>query len=120
MHRVCFTLHVRPDRLDEYVERHREVWPEMLRALRDAGWHDYTLHLRDDGLLVGVLSTDDFAAAKAAMESTEVNRRWQQEMAPFFVGLDGALPDRGMQLLPEIFNLDDQLKRAERSGHEDD
>jgi L-rhamnose mutarotase len=106
----------RPDRLDEYVERHAAVWPEMLHALRDAGWHDYTLHLREDGLLIGVLSTDNFPAAQAAMEDTEVNRRWQQDMTPFFADLDSATPDRGMHVLPEIFNLEAQLERAEETG----
>ena len=38
MHRVCFTLQVRTDRMDEYAERHAAVWPEMLRALHDTGW----------------------------------------------------------------------------------
>lgn len=31
----------------------------MLTALRDAGWHACTLHLGEDGLLVGVLETDE-------------------------------------------------------------
>ena len=31
----------------------------MLTALRDAGWHNYSLFLRDDGLLVGYFVTDD-------------------------------------------------------------
>ncbi|MDQ4051378.1 MAG: L-rhamnose mutarotase, partial [Actinomycetota bacterium] len=26
--RYCFNLQVRPDRIEEYVERHRAVWPE--------------------------------------------------------------------------------------------
>jgi L-rhamnose mutarotase len=116
MPRVCFTLQVRPDRLDEYVQRHATVWPDMLRALHDAGWRDYTLHLRDDGLLVGVLETDDLAAAQAAMDRTDVNRRWQADMAPFFSNLDGGAPDRGMRVLPEIFNLEAQLERAEHQG----
>ena len=47
MERVCFQLHVRPERLDEYRERHRAVWPEMLDALREAGWSNYSLFLRD-------------------------------------------------------------------------
>jgi L-rhamnose mutarotase len=29
MQRVCFVLQVKPDRLDEYRERHRNVWPDM-------------------------------------------------------------------------------------------
>ncbi|MEV4754379.1 L-rhamnose mutarotase [Micromonospora sp. NPDC049559] len=113
MRRVCFVLRVRPDRLAEYRERHTAVWPEMLRALRDAGWHDYSLHLREDGLLVGYFRTEDLAESLAAMERTEVNARWQESMAPFFVGLDGRRPDQGFQVLDEIFDLDTQLTAAE-------
>jgi len=104
--RVCFTLQVRPERLEEYRRRHAPVWREMLEALRDTGWHDYSLFLREDGLLVGYLLTEDFAAAQAAMDATEVNSRWQAEMAEFFV--DGR-PDHHMHVLTEVFNLDDQL-----------
>ncbi|TFV71936.1 L-rhamnose mutarotase [Blastococcus sp. CT_GayMR19] len=111
MPRVCFTLQVRPDRLAEYRERHATVWPEMLRALRDTGWHDYQLFLREDGLLVGTLVTDDLAAAQAAMERTSVNSRWQADMAPFFDLPDGR-PDRGMHLLDLVFDLDAQLAAA--------
>jgi L-rhamnose mutarotase len=107
--RVCFTLSVDPDRLEEYRTRHAEVWPEMLAALRDAGWHEYSLVLREDGLLVGHLLTDDFPAALAAMEGTDVNARWQAEMAPFF--RDGR-PDHHMHVLEEVFNLEDHLVRA--------
>jgi len=125
MGRVCFTLQVRPERLAEYRPRHAAVWPEMLAALRDAGWHDYSLFLRDDGLLVGYLNTDDLAAAQAAMEATDVNRRWQAEMAPFFAGgdqrgnvadLPDGRPDRGLTVLDEVFNLDAQLARAQHLG----
>ena len=106
--RVCFTLQVQPDRIEEYRARHANVWPEMLTALREDGWHDYTLFLREDGLLVGHLVTDDFPAALAAMERTDVNSRWQAEMAPFFTGR----PDHQMHVLEDVFNLDAQLERA--------
>jgi L-rhamnose mutarotase len=105
MERVCFLLRVRPDRLDEYTARHREVWPEMRDALQTAGWRNYSLFLRPDGLLVGYLETDDFAAAQAAMEATDVNARWQAEMAPFFELGDGERPDTGLQRLTEIFHV---------------
>ncbi|MCO5997282.1 L-rhamnose mutarotase [Actinoallomurus rhizosphaericola] len=105
MQRVCFLLKVRQDRLEEYRERHQAVWPDMLTALRAAGWRNYSIFSRDDGLLVGYLETDDFDAARAAMENTEVNTRWQAEMAPFFEGLDGR-PDEGMVPLAEVFHLD--------------
>ncbi|GAA3468649.1 L-rhamnose mutarotase [Nonomuraea roseola] len=101
MQRVCFLLKVKPDRLEEYRERHRNVWPEMLEALSRTGWRNYSLFLRDDGLLVGYLETDDYETARSAMAETDVDARWQAEMAPFFEG-----DDRGFLLLDEVFHLD--------------
>src|SRR5579871_3774047 len=101
--RVCFLLRVLPERLDEYRQRHEAVWPEMLDALRSAGWRNYSLFLREDGLLVGYLECDDFAACLAQMQTSGVNARWQAEMAPFFA-LDGAAPDAAMTPLQEIFH----------------
>jgi len=109
MNRYCFLLRVRPDRLAEYVERHRAVWPEMLAALKESGWHNYSLFARDDGLLVGYVESPDLAAARAAMAATEVNARWQARMAEFFTGLDGRRPDEGFELLDEVFHLETQL-----------
>jgi L-rhamnose mutarotase len=100
--RVCFLLRVDPDRLDEYKERHRHVWPEMRDALREAGWGNYSLFLRDDGLLVGYVETEDFEAAQRAMAATDVNDRWQSEMAAFF----GERADEGLVRLEEVFHLD--------------
>jgi L-rhamnose mutarotase len=98
MARYCFELQVRPDRLDEYRERHRAVWPDMLAALRNTGWRNYSLFVRAYGLLIGYVEADDLRAAQAAMAATEVNARWQAEMAPFFVDLEGR-PDEGFLLL---------------------
>ncbi len=118
MPRVCFTLQVRPDRLEEYRERHAAVWPDMLRALRDAGWRDYRLYLRDDGLLVGYFETTSLADALAGMAATEVNARWQAEMAEFFEDLGDARPDTGFVQLVEVFHLEDQHHPddSDRSG----
>ena len=99
--RVCFLLQVRADRLAEYKARHREVWPEMLDALREAGWHNYSLFLREDGLLVGYVETEDFDAAQRAMAATAVNERWQAEMAEFF----GERADESFQHLEQVFHL---------------
>ncbi len=101
MPRYCFQLQVRPERLADYKERHRAVWPEMLAALRDAGWRNYSLFARDDGLLVGYVEVEDFDAAQRAMAQTEVNDRWQRDMAPFF----DARADHALERLEEVFHL---------------
>jgi L-rhamnose mutarotase len=106
--RVCFQLQVKPERLAEYRERHAAVWPDMLRALEATGWHNYSLFVRDDGLLIGYFETESLEAARAGMAATEVNARWQAEMGEFFVDLEGA-PDQGFLELTEVFHLEDQL-----------
>jgi len=105
MERVCFLLKVKPDRLAEYKQRHGTVWPEMLQALRETGWHNYSLFLREDGLLVGYLETPDYQKALAGMAQREVNLRWQRDMAPFFEQLEGRRPDEGLLRLEEVFHL---------------
>ena len=105
MERVCFLLKVRPELLREYKERHKIVWPEMLQALHETGWNNYSLFLREDGLLVGYFETPDLHAALAGMAAQEINLRWQKDMAPFFVDLEGRRPDEGFLRLEEIFHL---------------
>ncbi|WP_082486763.1 L-rhamnose mutarotase [Frigoribacterium sp. Leaf186] len=107
--RYAFRLQVAPDRLDEYARRHAEVWPEMLQALHDSGWHGYSLFAAPDGLLVGYVEAASLEAAQTAMARTEVNARWQASMAEFFTSLDGTPPDEGFELLAQIFNLEAQL-----------
>jgi L-rhamnose mutarotase len=106
MQRICFVLQVKPERLQEYEQRHRSVWPDMLNALRETGWKNYSLFLREDGLLVGYLESEDFERARAGMASREVNERWHREMKDFFVQPAGLLPDRAMAPIEEIFHLD--------------
>ena len=106
--RVCFQLQVKPERIDEYRERHAAVWPDMLEALKATGWNNYSLFLREDGLLIGYYETDDDAASQAALEADPRTAAWEAEMAPFFVALDGR-PDQGAPRLPEVFHLEDQL-----------
>lgn len=108
MRRYCIQQQVRPELLEEYKHAHAAVWPEMLRALKEAGWHNYSLFLREDGLLIGYVESPDLEAARKAMIRTEVNARWQSAMSRFFVELDTP-PDEGFIALEEVFNLEDQL-----------
>lgn len=112
MQRICFALQVKKSRLEEYKERHREVWPDMQRALQETGWTNYSLFLREDGLLVGYLETEDFEQARKGMAEREVNARWQEEMMPFFETSDAIAPDAAMKPLEEVFHLREKPELA--------
>jgi L-rhamnose mutarotase len=107
MRRVGFLLKVRQDKIEEYKAHHRKVWQEMLAALRRTGWHNYSLFLRDDGLLFGYFETpESFQAALDGMSKEEINHKWQEFMAPYFENLSGAHADESMAELEEVFHLD--------------
>ncbi len=107
MKRVGFVLKVRQEKLPEYIRHHEQVWPEMLQALRQAGWHNYSLFVRDDGLLFGYFETPvSLAEAQTRMAATEINTRWQEFMAPYFESPDNARPDQMFVELTEVFHLD--------------
>jgi L-rhamnose mutarotase len=107
MKRVGFLLKVRPDKLQEYKKHHQAVWPEMLDALRRTGWHNYSLYMREDGLLFGYFETpESFQAAQAGMSREKINAKWQEFMSPYFENLGGQHPDESMVELEEVFHLD--------------
>jgi len=105
MKRIGFQLKVKQEKLEEYKQAHRNVWPEMLEALRQAGWHNYSIFIRQDGLLFGYFETEEsLQAAQARMAVQEVNTRWQTTMAHYFP--ENARPDETFLELEEIFHLD--------------
>lgn len=107
MKRVGFVLKVKPDKIEEYKQHHKQVWPEMLQALSEAGWHNYSLFVRQDGSLFGYFETpESLEAAQAQMAQKEVNTRWQEFMAPYFESPDNSRPDEMFLELIEVFHLD--------------
>ncbi len=103
--RICFLLHIRREKIEEYRERHARIWPTMVKALRDAGWRNYSLFLQPDGLLVGYFETNDLAVSQRKMQAASVNTQWQHEMAHCFENLGETVPDQNIIPLTEVFHL---------------
>jgi L-rhamnose mutarotase len=99
--RSAFVLRVRPDKIDEYVEAHTRVWPEMLNALTSAGIRNYSI-FRAGNQVFGYFESDDLAAAAAYLDGQEVCTRWQDAMAEL---LEERVPEAGPSALEEIFRL---------------
>jgi L-rhamnose mutarotase len=100
--RTAFVLRVRPEKIREYVRAHRDVWPEMLDALRGAGIRNYSI-FRDGNQMFGYFEANDLAAAQRYLAQQDVSTRWQDAMAEF---LEERVPDGGPPALDEVFRLD--------------
>jgi L-rhamnose mutarotase len=77
----------------------------MREALARHGWHNYSLFLRDDGLLIGYVETPDFRKAVDGMQSEPVNAKWQETVRHLFDDLATAAADTSMQPIEEVFHL---------------
>ncbi|MCU1526832.1 MAG: L-rhamnose 1-epimerase [Frondihabitans sp.] len=108
MTRVCFQLQVDPELIPAYRERHRAVWPAMLREIHASGRRNYSLFLRPDGLLIGYYETDSVLTGDFYLASSEVAAAWEADMGALFAGLDGRADQVAVEL-EEVFNLEDQL-----------
>jgi L-rhamnose mutarotase len=107
MKRVGFILKINQTKIAEYKKHHEAVWPEMQEALRRTGWHNYTLFIREDGLVFGYFEAEEsFKKSQAAMANEPINTKWQEFMSPYFEGLGGSHPDERMVELQEYFHLD--------------
>lgn len=102
--RYCFHLRVRPDKVREYVEEHRKVWPDVLAALKAAGIRNYSIFMWKDGHEFGIFECDDWNAAKGVLGASEAVARWESHMATY---LDRPVqPGADLEWLDEVFRLD--------------
>lgn len=107
MKRIGFMLKVKENMIEDYKKIHENVWPEMLEALRESGWHNYSLFMKQDGILFGYFETpDSLQTATEKMSRTEVNTRWQTMMTPYFEFPAGGRADEMLIELGEVFHTD--------------
>ncbi len=102
--RVGIHTRLKPGVEEQYEERHRAVWPELLAAIRRAGITEYLI-FRDGLDLFHYIECEDYDRAIAELAREPVNIRWQAEMAPMMAvahDYSGSSRDR----LPLIFELD--------------
>lgn len=113
LQRACFVLKVREALLPEFLEAHRNVWPEYLHAFEAAGIRQYTSWVTPDGLFVGYIQAADPAAALARLAATDVDARWQETMADYFEDRPGTTA-QGLAFMTEAFDLTDAHKTNNR------
>jgi len=102
--RGMFVLVVHPDRIAEYDERHANPWPDMLQALADSGFRNYSGFR--SGSLVAYYGEfyPDMATATATIGTTDINRRCGES----FAGIITTITDDEGRLFTadEVFHID--------------
>lgn len=80
MERLALTYRLRPGKREEYIRAHREIWPEILKGLKEAGCHEMTIFLRGDQLFLYAL-VEDIEAFTKIREKDPFYRKWNAWMS---------------------------------------
>lgn len=103
METIAFRMVLNPGQRDEYARRHREIWPELAAALREAGIRDYRIFLDEaTNHLFAVLERRDDHAMDA-LPHLPVMRKWWDYMADLMQTGEGNVPVQA-PLVP-VFHL---------------
>ena len=84
MERYAWKARVLHDKLDEYIKRHDEIWPELTDVLNQAGIHNYTIWNIGDELF-GYYECENIAFAAKTQADSPVVARWNVYMKDVLV-----------------------------------
>jgi L-rhamnose mutarotase len=103
--RYASVIRLRPEHEAEYRRLHADVWPGVLRRIRDSGITNYSIFLRD-GMLFSYYEYvgDNHDRDLAAMADDPETRRWWELTDPCQQPVDSAAPGERWAALTEVFH----------------
>jgi L-rhamnose mutarotase len=101
--RFAFTMTVKPDRLREYVDVHRAVWPSVLDAIRRSGIQSYSIFLRGNQLFF-LMEAEDPEAAMRYLDADPEHARWNRAVTGSM--FEGRLDVGAPEGMAEVFRFE--------------
>lgn len=92
-------------KLEEYIKRHDEIWPELLTVLQEAGISNYTIWNNGNDLFGYYECDKGISYAAKVQASSDVVDRWNEYMKSVMrMDLD---PETGAQpLMKKVFYME--------------
>ena len=107
MKRYCLALDLKNDEtlIADYEEYHRNVWPEILTSIKDAGIEKMEIYRISNRLFMIMETNDDFTfERKAAMDrANEKVQEWEELMGKLQQPLPGSKQGEKWKLMDKIF-----------------
>ena len=105
MTRVAYMLRIRKGMEEEYVEAHRNVWPDLIQHLQDVGFHNYSIFKRGLNLFVYV-EVEDFESSLRGLIDHPLYEKWAEKMEPIMERHPDCRADEMFPLLTEVFHVE--------------
>lgn len=109
MQKYCLALDLNndPALIAEYIEFHKNVWPEIAQSIKDAGIINLEIYNVGDRLFMIIEADTDFSfEKKAKLDAANLKvQEWETLMWKFQKSLPGSKPGEKWILMNKIFEL---------------
>lgn len=110
--RHCLALDLKddPGLIAEYERHHREVWPEIIRSIRESGIEDMEIYRAGNRLFMVMEVSEGFSfEAKARADEADARvQEWEELMWKYQQSLPWAAPGEKWLRMERIFNLEQE------------
>jgi L-rhamnose mutarotase len=100
---IAFRMILKPGHAAEYRRRHDAIWPELAKALREAGVRDYRIFLDEETNHLFAVMRRDPGHRLAALRESVLMQRWWEMMADIMETAPDKAPKE--QPLAMVFSL---------------
>jgi L-rhamnose mutarotase len=114
MEHVLFKQSMNPDRKEEYLEAHRNVWPDLLKLLRESGVEREFIWVEGENLYIYVMAKD-FDRSLGYQGEHKLFQQWVEEMKPLLAEMQDYSEEGRIITLEKVFDLEEQLARLENN-----
>ena len=66
---------------EEYIKRHKEIWPELIKMLKDAGVGNYSIWFDEETNILFAYQEQSGESSSQDLGSTEIVQNWWKYMA---------------------------------------
>jgi L-rhamnose mutarotase len=81
MERLAFKMYLNEGQKEEYIKRHKELWPQLHQLLKDAGVSEYSIFLDEETNTLFAFQKVSGNGSSQDLGQTEIVQKWWAFMA---------------------------------------
>jgi L-rhamnose mutarotase len=109
MEHVMFVQEVKPEKKDEYIDAHKDAWPDLLHAIRDSGIEREMIWLHGNNIYIYIMA-ENFDKAMAILGEKQIFKDWIDKMDPLLAMIQDYSGEGNVIRLDKVFDLENQLE----------
>lgn len=107
MKKFCLALDLKNDEklIAEYEAYHQQVWPEILKSIKDSGIKQMEIYRIGNRLFMIIEASEEFTFEKKSMADADNSKvqQWEELMWKYQQSLPGSKPGEKWVLMKKIF-----------------